>query len=294
MKEVLFKPMLSATADPKNIALPAVVSAKLDGIRCLVIDGVAVSRTLKPIPNAYIQRCLSKPEFNGLDGELIVGSPTDKDCYRNSNSGVMSHDGEPDFKFYVFDTVTDAPFTVRYSAAKRVAEEHPDIMVAHEHRLVSDLAALQQLEETWLEQGYEGVMLRKPDGPYKNNRSTLKEGFLVKLKRFETDEAEIIGFEELMHNMNEAKVDALGHTERASNQENLVPGNTLGALIVRDIKSGTEFKIGTGFDAVTRQEIWGQRAQLIGRIVSYQHFPIGVKDKPRFPSYRGFRDPIDM
>jgi DNA ligase-1 len=97
-----------------------------------------------------------------------------------------------------------------------------------------------------------------------------------------------------MHNMNEAKVDALGHTERASNQENLVPGNTLGALIVRDIKSGTEFKIGTGFDAVTRQEIWGQRAQLIGRIVSYQHFPIGVKDKPRFPSYRGFRDPIDM
>ena len=44
-----------------------------------------------------------REEYNGLDGELIVGEPNAVDVYRTTNSGVMSADGEPDVKFYVFD-----------------------------------------------------------------------------------------------------------------------------------------------------------------------------------------------
>ena len=46
------KPMLSHTiTDTSDVKYPVLVSQKLDGIRCLIIDGVAVSRNLKPIRN---------------------------------------------------------------------------------------------------------------------------------------------------------------------------------------------------------------------------------------------------
>ena len=96
--------MLSHTIeDTSKIKFPVLVSQKLDGIRCLIINGVAVSRNLKPIRNEHIQSIIGKQEYNGLDGELIVGSPLAKDCYRVTNSGVMSKEGEPYFTYYVFD-----------------------------------------------------------------------------------------------------------------------------------------------------------------------------------------------
>ena len=98
------KPMLSHTiTDTSAVKCPVLVSQKLDGIRCLIIDGVAVSRNLKPIRNEFVQSVIGTPKYNGLDGELIVGATFAKDCYRVTNSGVMSKDGEPDFTYHVFD-----------------------------------------------------------------------------------------------------------------------------------------------------------------------------------------------
>ena len=85
------KPMLAHTIkDTSKIAYPVMVSVKMDGIRCLIKNGVALSRTFKPIRNDYIQSVIRKRENYCLDGELIVGDVFAKDCYRASNSGVMS------------------------------------------------------------------------------------------------------------------------------------------------------------------------------------------------------------
>ncbi|MFM7851045.1 MAG: hypothetical protein ACKO96_03815, partial [Flammeovirgaceae bacterium] len=61
-----------------------------------------------------------------------------------------------------------------------------------------------------LERGYEGVMIRGLHGPYKQGRATLKQGWLMKLKEFDDDEAVIIGYEEKMKNNNAAQVNELG------------------------------------------------------------------------------------
>ena len=53
-----------------------------------------------------------------------------------------------------------------------------------------------------LDDGYEGLMLRAPDGPYKFGRSTVKENTLLKVKNFLDDEAEVIGFKEQTTNTN--------------------------------------------------------------------------------------------
>ena len=68
----------------------------------------------------------------------------------------------------------------------------------------------------------------------------------------------VIGMEEKMHNANEATIGELGQTKRTSHQENLVPMGTMGALIVRDLKTGVEFNIGTGFSNADRDWWWSQ------------------------------------
>ncbi len=98
-----------------------------------------------------------------------------------------------------------------------------------------------------------------------------------------------------MHNDNVATKDKLGHTVRSSHKENKRPASTLGALVVRDLKTDIEFEIGTGFDDELRQKIWDNRVDWQGLTVKYKHFAIsGVKEKPRFPVFLGIRDKEDL
>jgi DNA ligase-1 len=144
-----------------------------------------------------------------------------------------------------------------------------------------------------IEMGYEGMILRNPLAAYKSGRATKTMRELLKIKRFEDAEAVIIGVEELMHNENEAKVNALGLTERGHKKANLVPGGVLGALVVRD-ENGVEFRIGTGFSQAERADLWMKKDSLIGRIVKYKFLSVGMKNAPRHPVFLGWRDLSDM
>lgn len=291
-----FKPMLAATLKAGELPMfPCMGSAKLDGVRAVIIDGVVLSRNLKPIPNARVQRRFGRPKFNGFDGELIVGKPTDKDCYRNTMSGVMSRDGEPDVTFFVFDdfSVSDT-FEARFGKVRdRVAAVDEDDLQLVYHTKLRDEMDLQMHEEGWLADGFEGLMVRSIQGGYKQGRATVKEGTLLKVKRFLDDEAIVIGFEEQMHNANEAVRNKLGQLERSSKKAGKQLTGALGALIVKS-KAGVEFKIGTGFTAAERSSLWLWRDELVGLAVKYKYFPTGSKDRPRFPTFIGWRNPIDL
>lgn len=295
-----FKPMLAATIeDVEKIQFPVFASPKLDGIRCVVIDGVATSRSLKPIPNKHIQSILGYERFNGLDGELIVGEPTHEQCYRQTTSFVMSEDKVGDFTFYVFDNASeysaDQTFQSRLTAVSLYLmdsdNKSPHVkMLAHE--LINTLEELLEYEAKMLALGYEGVMIRSIDGGYKHGRSTLKDRILAKLKRFTDAEGKVKGFIEQMENQNEKKTNELGRSQRSSHQENKVGKNTLGVLLV-DF-DGVEVRIGSGFTHKEAQWIWNNQAECLGSIVKFKHFTIGGYDNIRHGVYLGFRDPIDM
>lgn len=281
------KPMLACEANLKVLKFPVLASPKLDGVRAIIRDGVVLSRSLKPIPNRHVQLMFGRPELEGLDGELILGDPTHPEAYRRTVSAIMSIEGDPDVDFHVFDRWNrDYPYN-------EVALSY-GLTIPVCSKLIHNMEKLEEYEVALLDKGYEGVMLRDPQSPYKFGRSTAKEGYLLKLKRFADSEAEIIDFEELMHNQNEVTINETGHTERSTKQDGLLPAGTLGALVVRDIHSGVKFKIGTGFTAAERQKFWNLRATLRGALVKYQYFPTGSKEKPRFPSFQGFRHRIDL
>lgn len=293
------KPMLASAIETEDqidnkLNYPLIASPKLDGIRIIVRDEDGpVTRSLKQIPNRFTRNYLTKKEFVGVDGEIIVGPYNHPNVYNATTSGVMSHEGEPDFKLYVFDHVQE---TIPYS--ERLIRAHDFVACAADPRIVPleytyvhSPTELRGYEDRMILQGFEGIMLRNPKGLYKYGRSTFREQGLLKLKRFTDDEAEIIGFEEKLHNENEAKINELGFTERASKKEFLVPAGTLGALIVHHSFFG-EFRIGSGFDDATRSHIWNNQELYKGSNVTFKYQKAGVLDKPRFPIYKGLRKDV--
>lgn len=274
------------------------MSTKFDGVRALVKDGVLLSRTLKPIPNAYAQKLFAGlPE--GTDGELGVGDPTASDFYRRTVSAVMSEDGEPkDLRFYVFDNFELILGFYQRSELLRKNMSHwqyKNVIIVQQF-FVNGPADVEKYAEQFVEEGYEGGILRHPDGMYKYGRCTVKEANMLKVKTFLDAEATVTGSYEYMHNDNEPTKSATGHTERSSHKENLRPGNMLGGLEVVGLTAyeGQDFCIGTGFDHEQRAELWKEREKLVGRIVKFKYFPSGSKDRPRFPAFLGWRDERDI
>lgn len=290
-----FKPMLAVNANLDNLTFPLLASAKLDGIRAIVRNGVVMSRTLKPIPNKYVQARFCHLEH--FDGELIVGEPTDAEVYRNTVSHVMAHD-KTDFpvSFIVFDHIEQPgePYAARLRNLPSVVETGKPYagVNALQQFPINNLEQLFELETSMLRLGYEGLILRNATAPYKYGRSTAKEGYLLKLKRFTDAEATVTGFEERMRNDNVATIDELGHTKRSSHQANKVGHGDLGALVC-DFK-GEEVKVGTGFSAEERKDIWSRQQSVLGKLVKFKYFDYGVKDAPRHPVFLGWRDPIDI
>ena len=204
----------------------------------------------------------------------------------------MTGAGKPTVTLHAFDfTGSTSHFKFRYEVLVGLANKLKHVKVVP-HVLINNLEELTAYEEECVAQGYEGIMIRDPQGKYKHGRSTTKEGGLLKIKRFEDDEAVVIGCEELMTNLNEQELDNLGHKVRSSKKEGMVPAGKLGALIVKH-KTFGEFKIGSGFTEDARIKLWRERDELKGRLAKFKYQPSGVKDKPRFPVFLGFRNKID-
>jgi len=299
------KPMLAASMENSkgeemtfaDLTYPLGASIKLDGIRCLRVDGQTLSRSFKQIPNRYIQAQM-KNLINGLDGELITYNTNGTAKEFNEVQGdVMREDGEPNFRFEIFDYVKETlerPYYDRINNLQQLTL--PSFCTLVLPTIIKNQEELLAYEEQALAAGHEGIMTRRLDGPYKCGRSTFKSQDLIKIKRFVDSEAVILGLEEKLHNANEATTDELGHTKRSSAKDGMVPANTLGTFLVRDLYDNREFGIGTGkgLNDELKKVIWDNQDQYIGKIVKYRYQKVGTKDKPRIPSFQGFRDPRDM
>lgn len=302
-------------AGKTQIVFPVEATDKFDGIRCVKEDGKALTSAFKPIPNDFIRTWIEANCPDGFDGEIMVIGRT----FNDLSGDVRRKDGEPDFRYHVFDYVLD-DLSVGYSlrvhdllawwrsAAVATAKQRVVLETPHTAINEQELAAI---EASALARGREGVMIRSATSPYKCGRSTINEGYLIKIKRFEDDEAECIGVEEEMENTNVAEEDNFGRTKRSKHAEGMMPKGTMGKLVCKT-KAGVVFEIGTGYTALQRQEIWDAymaalsvaakagptrqtlRPTPIGRLVKYKHQPHGAKDKPRCPVFLGFREAWDL
>ncbi len=294
------KPMLACKDwSEDKLTFPLYVQPKYDGVRALIMDGVVYGRSGKPIKNELVQKTFG--HLHGFDGELVpVNEDNAPDCCRRVSGILNSPTDTSPCGYVVYDCWDVAgDFSERFAlGVSRLSADRSRSGCAVAFamtKLVSGTAELNDFETEQLEKGYEGVIIRSVEGKYKNGRSGKGDGGLLwALKRFEDAEATVIGFEERMHNANEATKDAFGRTERSSHKENMIPRGDLGALLVKSDKWTEEFSIGSGFDDAQRKEIWENKERYVGKLVKFQFFAHGGKERPRFPTFLSWRIEADV
>lgn len=298
------RPMLASPIDSfTSLHYPLFASIKIDGIRALLTKDGLLSRSLKKIPNKALQShflALLKqyPMLEGLDGELCASSMFDPNLMQKTTSVCMSHNSSADqVVFYVFDIWNNPtiPYRIRLSILERKLVKPIDPIVILPQTQVMDASQAEQFENAAIDQHAEGIILRSPNAPYKYGRSTLREQYLLKVKRFEDSEAIIVGASPLLVNNNEQTINNLGLAERSSSIANKIEANMLGSLHVRNLNSNTIFSIGSGFTEAQRINLWENRGALMGKIITYKSFKnTGVLNAPRFPIFKSFRSPLDL
>jgi DNA ligase-1 len=299
MNHPITKPMLAGKCESMNdLSFPVLATPKLDGIRCLKINGQALSRSFKPISNRFIREWIEAHLPDGVEGELMLRDGT----FSETASAIGCRDGRPDFVFTIFDFVSGDPGEpyeervdklVRLSESLSLPGDHVKWLVPVE---IVDVADLEDYEMVCLQNGYEGVMIRTPGSPYKCGRSTANEGYLLKIKRFEDAEAVVLDTYEGMSNLNPAEKDAFGRTKRSLAQAGLVGRGELGGFVVSAVDSNVVFRLGYNhvLGGIDRVSLWERRETLVGRLVKFRHQPSGAKEAPRFPKFIGFRETWDL
>ncbi len=174
-----------------------------------------------------------------------------------------------------------------------MGEEHPRTKLLDPIQINNEKDLLVYLEDC-LAKGYEGVMIRQPNSKYKFGRSTVKEGILLKIKKFFDDEAELLEIIEAQHNLNEQDYDELGYSKRSSCKENLVPAGTAGSMVVK--WNDKEFRVGfgPGFTDEKKQWIWDNRDDLLGELVKFSYQELSKDGIPRFGKMLEIRHPDDL
>ena len=273
----MIKPMLAYKVDKKPVdwSEKVFMQPKLDGVRCVISKDGAFSRTGKPWLN--IDHILSSlvPVFAEypdliLDGELYnheLKSDFEKiiSLVRKTKPKATDRVESCDLvQFHCYDYIdTSAMFEERMKFLSTAAlysycvKYVPTFPVA-----TRDLA--NAIHENWLDEGYEGSILRL-NGVYECKRSYN----LQKFKDFHDTEATIVGY---------------------------VPGKgkftgLIGKFLMRD-DEGIEFgcPIGKGYNFQDRRNILNNVQDYLGKRATFTYFERTKANSYRHPLYKTLRN----
>ncbi len=291
---------IPADYDLDKLPYPLYGSPKGDGVRCGIQCGVAVTRNGLPVTNLAVQERFGRKEFEGLDAELTVGPFNGKDLFNRTVRVTQKRDADAgDVRLNVFDWHGDLPFTDRIGALKAVyGKRTKSGIYIVKQTLIKNASQLLSFESDCLSEGYEGVMLIRADEdgypnkkgkngkPTKDNRSTLAEFTLVRLKRFEHAFARITAVHPLEHNLN---MDRVAGDRRSSKKEGRVTDAALmGSVSLEGLApkgNVPSFRASVATKAARNWAGWADEKQWKGKKVRYKYFPIGMMNGvPRFPT----------
>lgn len=265
-------------------------SIKYDGIQCRTWDRVLCkSNTLevvtsvqtksgKPIPNHHIRRILEALP-RGFQGELVSGN------FQQTTSAVMGREGEPEFKFRVFnyfscgnlsycekrldERLQDAQFIIDelgLNYCVEIVEYEPVFTIEEVNRKTEEVCGV----------GVDGAMITLPSAPYWWGYCSKTAPYSIKVKPFEDAEWEILELLPEIYGPTETN-EALGVVGQAKDKLGRMcfgPGN--------DFTDG--FTAAVSFTDEEAEEMWKQRDSYVGRIATVKYLATGCKDSPRHPN----------
>ena len=267
-----FEPMLAAKwEDYKDkLTYPIYSQAKLDGIRCILTKDGMFSRNGKPIISAPHIFDSVKPLFE-TNPDLIFDGELYADKFANDFNKIVSlvkktkptaddlKESKELIEYHIYDLPSsDKNFIQRaYDLAilfETRSELHPHCRIVETYKVPSE-DVVTELYEKYVEEGYEGQMLRL-DGKYENKRSKN----LLKHKSFVDEEYTILDICE-------------GEGNRTG---------TAGYMVFQTAE-GKPFKSNVKGTWDETAEMLKSKKQLIGKQATIKYFNLTPDGIPRFP-----------
>lgn len=251
-------------------------SYKVDGIRGRMENGLVMTRKDKPVPSLYIHELASQFKIpEGFEFELISGNPY-KEPFKRTVSAVMTQGDDPRYiSFYFFDRISEEPFSKRIEDVKKWVDSMTN------QKYIGDLFnilpqkvchSIQEVDEYYnraLEDGAEGIVIKRMDASYKFGRSTPSKQEMIKRKGIQDATGTLLDV---------VPQDSDDNARR----------DVAGSLTVEG--EGTVFNIGTGFTFEEGAYLLANRDRLRGCKIDYSFMGYGTDKKPRHPRYRGIRE----
>tara|TARA_R110001592_G_scaffold16350_2_gene69615 strand:- start:2021 stop:3160 length:1140 start_codon:yes stop_codon:yes gene_type:complete len=290
LDDVFISPMLAVDFKKRGHSMqyPAIGQRKFDGVRCIAYlsngEVILESRKGKEFPHLNHLRDVIKPylkEGEILDGELYsetLDFQRTVGLVRRESLSQEDIDVMPQIGYRIYDmfstdsSITELPFTERYDMATKLVT---DVRANHSHSLRNPLLimtknyvideedSIQGLHDQFVQEGYEGIMVRNPSMPYQMDK---RSSGLMKFKSFKDDEYPIVGYTE-------------------------ATGNDAGTVIwICEAPNGITFKARpTG----TREQrtTWFENADaIVGKDLTVRYFELTNDGIPRFPVGVAIRD----
>lgn len=222
------------------------------------------------------------PDNTCLDGEitlLVRGNLSSKEAYKQTMKIVRQTTNmeKHGIKMLVFDCMTADEFKAQnckhdYTVRRTDAEllfHQGDFQYFELLPILyrgNDTTKITEILEEEIANGEEGIMINILDAEYEFKRTNN----LLKVKKMQTMDLEIIGFEE---------------------GEGRLAGK-LGAVLVR-YKNGNVVKVGSGFSDELRVTIWNNQSDFLGKIAEISYFEETTNasggESLRFPIFKDIR-----
>ena len=251
------------------------VEPKLDGIRCFAIvengEAQLFARSGKLISNfdSTIGAALGELGDGCYDGELMGEDfvALMRQAYRKENVDIEHaflslFDYLPLEEWKSGDVVMTTQERYTELNAHFDAISTPYITIVERHEVPARLEDIMALHHTFVQEGFEGAMVKTIDAPYRFGRSY----DVMKVKEFHDVDLPIIGLEE-------------------------GTGRHVGRLgAVKIDFNGVIVKVGSGFSDEQREQVWNDQDSFMGRIIEVRYQEVTPDGSLRFPTFVCFRN----
>jgi ATP-dependent DNA ligase len=266
-------------------------SRKYDGVLCAIRNGELLSSSLKPLPNIRLRAYFKELIEFSKSGITLTGEMySHKLSFQEIISVVMTQDKQvPEhFQFHCFDALKND--NVDESFINRLEHIPVNDKLVKVEQIVIDSHKPEEfvtLFNKYLEDGYEGLIIKNIYGRFKCGRTTLNEGIGYKFKPYETEDAQIIDVIQATEARegSERTVNEMGYSETSKKKDDRVLIEKASAFLVR--WNNLEFKVTIAEDDAEKVRIWKNREEFKTgkhKVEFKAMFDVGVKDMPRHPT----------
>jgi len=279
----------SKTAKKHTITFPCFVQPKLDGLRCVMYRDQTTGEirrqsrtgtyfdTMAHIAESLAPLFAKYPDVV-LDGELYTTEiPFEELAGLIKTKKLTLEDMEKlcVIQYHIYDIIDETlPYHVRHDSIKKMFAQVASSTASLPHKLPPYICLVETIEaktqavfkaefSRFIEEGYEGIMLRNKTGMYRCN---YRSHDLQKYKEFQEDEFQIIGFIE-------------------------GDGRDKGTVIwVCETKEEKTFRVRPRGTIESRKTLFKTGEKYVGKMLTVIYQELTEEGKPRFPVGKAVRE----